>query len=262
MKNNAIAGNNGNGHAFHGSGLSAHELDQPRINPKQQGGNPGTRIHDLAEIIAKGDHHVATSIDTPLREDAFLLSEAQKTEIIERHFEQIMLTLGLDLSDDSLSGTPHRVAKMFVSEIFSGLDPARKPDARVFDNKFQYGEMLVEKNISLHTTCEHHFLPIVGKAHVAYISTGTVIGLSKINRIVEYYARRPQVQERLTVQIAAEIKRALDTEDVAVLIDAKHFCVAARGIEDTHSSTVTAEYSGRFKQENMRKEFLQYVQLQ
>ncbi len=261
MKNNAIAGKNGNGHSFHDSGLSAHELNQSQINQNQNGGNPGTRIHDLAGIIARGDDHIATSIDTPLREDAFLLSEARKTEIIERHFEQIMLTLGLDLSDDSLSGTPHRVAKMFVSEIFSGLDPERKPDARVFDNKFQYGEMLIEKNISLHSTCEHHFLPIVGRAHVAYISTGTVIGLSKINRIVEYYARRPQVQERLTVQIASEIRRVLDTEDVAVLIDAKHFCVAARGIEDTRSSTVTAEYSGRFKDENTRKEFLQYVQL-
>lgn len=267
MKNNVIAGNNGNGHAFRGTGLVAPELDQPQLDTKRNGADPGggthgTHIHDLAEIIARGDHHIATSIDTPLRADAFLLSEGQKTEIIARHFEEIMRTLGLDLTDDSLSGTPHRVAKMYVSEIFSGLDPGRKPDAKVFENKFQYGEMLVERNISLHTTCEHHFLPIVGKAHVAYISSGTVIGLSKINRIVEYYARRPQVQERLTVQIAAEIRRALKTEDVAVLIDAKHFCVAARGIEDTHSSTVTAEYSGRFKDENPRKEFLRYVQLQ
>ncbi|MFZ1731877.1 MAG: GTP cyclohydrolase I FolE [Bacteroidota bacterium] len=208
-----------------------------------------------------GDHHVATSTDTPLRHDAFDLSEEQKISLIESHFEQIMETLGLDLNDDSLSGTPHRVAKMFVREIFYGLDPEKKPNAKVFENKFQYGEMLVEKNISLHTTCEHHFLPIVGKAHVAYISTGTVIGLSKINRIVDYFARRPQVQERLTMQVAEEIKKALNTEDVAVVMDAKHFCVAARGIQDTHSTTITSEFSGRFKEDALRKEFLQYVSM-
>jgi GTP cyclohydrolase I len=211
--------------------------------------------------IAMGDDHVGSAIDTPLRADAFVLNDEQKMEIIERHFEEIMLTMGLDLSDDSLSGTPHRVAKMFVKEIFYGLDPSKKPAAKVFENKFKYGEMLVEKNVSLHTTCEHHFLPIVGRAHVAYISSGTVIGLSKINRIVDYYARRPQVQERLTVQIVDELKRALETDDVAVIIDAKHFCVAARGIQDTHSSTVTAEFSGRFKEEQMRKELLAYLNL-
>jgi GTP cyclohydrolase IA len=218
-------------------------------------------IHDLSDLILTGDMHIATSTDTPLRDDAFALNDEEKMRIIERHFEHIMLTLGLDLTDDSLRGTPHRVAKMFVREIFNGLDPKNKPVPKVFENKFKYGEMLVEKNIIVHTTCEHHFLPIVGRAHVAYVSTGTVIGLSKINRIVDYYARRPQVQERLTMQIAEEMKRALDTEDVAVLIDAKHFCVAARGIQDTHSSTITSEFSGRFKDAQMRNEFLRYVSL-
>lgn len=215
--------------------------------------------HDLSDLVLTGDMHIATSTDTPIREDAFALDDDEKMRIIERHFEHIMLTLGLDLADDSLRGTPHRVAKMFVREIFNGLDPKNKPVPKVFENKFKYGEMLVEKNIMVHTTCEHHFLPIVGRAHVAYVSTGTVIGLSKINRIVDYYARRPQVQERLTMQIAEEMKRALDTEDVAVLIDAKHFCVAARGIQDTHSSTITSEFSGRFKDAQTRSEFLRYV---
>ena len=216
---------------------------------------------DIEQIESAGDEHAATSIDTPLRDDAFRLGEEDKMEIIEKHFEEIMLTLGLDLTDDSLRGTPHRVAKMFVREIFYGLDPAKKPAAKVFENKFKYGEMLVEKNISLHTTCEHHFLPIVGRAHVAYISSGTVIGLSKINRIVDYYARRPQVQERLSMQIVDELKRVLNTEDVAVVIDAKHFCVAARGIQDTHSSTITSEFSGRFKEDRLRREFLDYINL-
>ncbi|MBE0643637.1 MAG: GTP cyclohydrolase I FolE [Bacteroidetes bacterium] len=261
MKNNGIASKNGNGISSRSNGLSLNGKHLSPENSTQNGNDSHAHIHDLADIIAMGDHHVATSIDTPLHDDAFALSEEQKMELIERHFEQIMRTLGLDLTDDSLAGTPHRVAKMFVREIFYGLDPEKKPNAKVFENKFQYGEMLVEKNISLHTTCEHHFLPIVGKAHVAYISTGTVIGLSKINRIVDYYARRPQVQERLTMQIADEIKRALNTNDVAVVIDAKHFCVAARGIQDTHSSTITSEFSGRFKEDATRKEFLQYVQM-
>jgi GTP cyclohydrolase IA len=218
-----------------------------------------TNGYDLSDIILQGDMHIATSTDTPIRRDAFKLTDEEKMGIIERHFEHIMLTLGLDLSDDSLRGTPHRVAKMFVREIFSGLNPANKPSATVFENKFKYGEMLVEKNIMLHTTCEHHFLPIAGRAHVAYISSGAVIGLSKINRIVDYYARRPQVQERLTMQIVEEMKRVLDTEDVAVVIDAKHFCVAARGIQDAHSSTITSEFSGRFRETEMRKEFLRYI---
>ena len=215
----------------------------------------------VEEIVAAGDHHALTSADTPLRPDAFILNDEEKMQIIENHFEQILLTLGMDLSDDSLSGTPHRVAKMYVKEIFNGLDPANKPEAKVFSNSYQYGEMLVEKNIEVNTTCEHHFLPIVGKAHVAYLSTGTVIGLSKINRIVNYYARRPQVQERLTRQVADEIKRVLNTPDVAVVMDAHHFCVSSRGIQDANSSTVTADYSGRFREERMKSEFLQYLRL-
>ncbi len=212
---------------------------------------------DLFELI--GDNHVATSVDTPMREDAFDLSDEDKMEIIEGHFEKIMQTMGLDLTDDSLRGTPHRVAKMFIKEIFQGLNPENMPKISVFDNKFKYNEMLVERDISLNSTCEHHFLPIIGKAHVAYISSGKVIGLSKINRIVDYFARRPQVQERLTVQIAEELKRVLDTEDVAIIIDAKHLCVSSRGIQDESSSTLTASYSGKFKDQATREEFLKYV---
>jgi GTP cyclohydrolase I len=215
-----------------------------------------------AQLIQElGDNHVGTSIDTPLRKDAFDLSDEKKMQIIERNFYEIMETMGLDLTDDSLQGTPHRVAKMFIKEIFYGLNPENKPKISVFENKFKYGEMLVEKNINMNSTCEHHFLPIVGKAHVAYISNGEVIGLSKINRIVDYYARRPQVQERLTVQIANELKSILKTDDVAIVIDAKHMCVSSRGIQDESSSTVTAEYSGEFKKMDVRNEFLKYLEL-
>ena len=203
-----------------------------------------------------GDAHLMTSVETPMRSDAFDLSDDEKKEIIAKHFTSIMETLGLDLTDDSLKGTPKRVAKMFVQEIFAGLNPKNKPEVAVFDNKYKYSEMLVEKNIDVYSTCEHHFLPIVGQAHVAYISNGNVIGLSKINRIVQYYAKRPQVQERLAVQISKALQEALNTEDVAVLIEGKHLCVSSRGIEDTSSSTVTAEYTGKFKDVNTRNEFL------
>lgn len=214
----------------------------------------------LEQIEAIGDAHVGTSIDTPMKEGAFDLSDDKKVEIIEAHFREIMDTLGLDLRDDSLKGTPYRVAKMFVKEIFSGLNPANKPRIAMFENKYNYNQMLVEKDINVQSTCEHHFLPIYGKAHVAYISNGHVIGLSKINRIVEYYCKRPQVQERLTIQIANELKNALDTEDVAVYIDAQHMCVQSRGVEDRGSSTVTSEYCGRFAEsESLRKEFLAAV---
>ncbi|MDP3434195.1 MAG: GTP cyclohydrolase I FolE [Bacteroidota bacterium] len=196
-----------------------------------------------------------------MRDDAFALSDEQKILIIENKFRDIMDVLGLDLTDDSLNGTPHRVAKMFVKEIFSGLNPQNMPKISVFDNKFKYGEMLVEKNINMNSTCEHHFLPIVGKAHVAYVSSGQVVGLSKINRMVDYFARRPQVQERLTVQIANELKRILKTEDVAVIIDAKHLCVSSRGIQDESSSTITAEYGGVFKDPHRKDEFLKYLSL-
>lgn len=203
-----------------------------------------------------GDEHISTSIDTPMRKDAFDLSDEEKIEKIQEHFHEIMDTMGLDLTDDSLKGTPYRVAKMFVKEIFSGLNPANKPKVALFENKYRYDQMLIEKNILVQSTCEHHFLPIYGHAHVAYISNGSVIGLSKINRIVQYYAKRPQVQERLTMQILKDLKESLGTEDVAVYIDAKHMCVSSRGIKDIGSSTITTAYGGKFENENTRKEFL------
>lgn len=209
-----------------------------------------------------GDNHVASHHDTPLRKDAFELSDEQKMELIKKDVENILQTLGLDLTDDSLKGTPNRVAKMFVKEIFGGLNPKRKPSSSTFDNKYKYNEMLVEKNIVVYSTCEHHLLPIVGRAHIAYISNGTVVGLSKMNRIVDYYAKRPQVQERLTIQIVRELQKVLNTEDVACVIDAKHLCVNSRGIKDIESSTVTAEFGGKFQNENVRKEFLEYIKLE
>ena len=208
------------------------------------------------DIDLIGDDHVGTSYDTPMREDAFDLSDEEKMDKIAANFREIMNTLGLDLTDDSLNGTPRRVAKMFVKEIFQGLDPANKPNIKLFDNKYKYKQMLVEKTIPVESTCEHHFLPIVGKAHIAYISSGKVIGLSKLNRIVDYYSRRPQVQERLTIQIANELKEVLQTNDVAVYIEAAHMCVSARGIKHKGSSTVTTEYGGKFLNENTRAEFL------
>ncbi|MBU2903680.1 GTP cyclohydrolase I FolE [Arenibacter sp. M-2] len=208
-----------------------------------------------------GDDHVSAAEDTPLRKDAFVLSDEEKIARIRGSVNEIMLTLGLDLEDDSLKGTPNRVAKMFVNEIFGGLNPKRRPKSSTFDNKYKYGEMLVEKNITLYSTCEHHLLPIVGKAHVAYISKGTVVGLSKMNRIVDYYAKRPQVQERLNIQIVRELQEVLGTEDVACVIDAKHLCVNSRGIRDIESSTVTAEYGGKFKEEAVRREFLDYINI-
>jgi GTP cyclohydrolase I len=202
-----------------------------------------------------------TSISTPLRSDAFELSDEEKIATIESHFEKIMETLGLDLTDDSLKGTPKRVAKMYVKEIFGGLDPGKVPVASNFDNKYNYTEMLVEKDITVYSTCEHHFLPIVGKAHVAYFSEGKVIGLSKMNRIVDYYAKRPQVQERLTIQVVKHLQKYLGTEDVACVIDAKHLCVNSRGIRDIQSSTVTSEFGGKFQEPEVRKEFLNYLQM-
>ena len=209
-----------------------------------------------------GDNHVMTSTETPLREDAFALDDDLKIELIEEKFRDIMNILGLDLNDDSLRGTPHRVAKMYVKEIFSGLNPANKPTVALFDNKYQYKEMLVQKDITFYSLCEHHFVPIIGKAHVAYISNGQVIGLSKINRIVQFYARRPQVQERLTIQIADAIKEALKTEDVAVVLDANHLCVASRGVQDVNSATVTSSYSGKFLNNQHRNEFLSYIEFE
>jgi GTP cyclohydrolase I len=193
-----------------------------------------------------GDDHLFTGLHTPMKADAFKLSDHEKKERIALLFEEIMDVMGLDLTDDSLKGTPKRVAKMYIDEIFSGLNPANKPKVALFDNKYQYNQMLVEKNITFYSNCEHHFVPIIGKAHVAYISSGKVIGLSKLNRIVQYFAKRPQVQERLTNQIAEELKGILDTEDVAVIIDAKHLCVSSRGIKDDTSSTVTSYFGGKF----------------
>lgn len=210
-----------------------------------------------------GDEHVGTSLETPLREDAFEMDDELKIELIEKHFREIMHIMGLDLTDDSLKGTPHRVAKMYVKEVFSGLNPKNKPVAKLFENKYKYSEMLVEKNITFFSHCEHHFVPIHGKAHVAYISNGSVIGLSKINRIVQYFSQRPQVQERLTMQIGNELIEALGTDDVAVIMDADHMCVSSRGVKDTTSSTLTSFYGGKFeKDEQTRNEFLKYISLE
>ena len=209
-----------------------------------------------------GEDHVQTSDVTPLRDDAFEKSDEEKISIIKKNIREIMHTLGLDLNDDSLMGTPARVAKAYVNELFYGLNPEFKPKSSTFENKYDYGEMLVEKNINVYSTCEHHLLPIVGKAHVGYISNGSVIGLSKINRIVDYFSKRPQVQERLTKQIVTELKKVLKTEDVACVIDAKHLCVNSRGIKDIDSSTVTSEFGGKFKYDQASKdEFLKYIQL-
>lgn len=233
-----------NGHA-----LDSHQADST--------GMAAWEVDELVDEI--GDAHGASSIDTPMRPDAFAIDDNLKIDLIEEHFREIMGILGLDLTDDSLKGSPRRVAKMYVNEIFSGLNPANKPKPTLFDNKFQYNEMLVEKDITVQTYCEHHFVPIIGKAHVAYISSGKVIGLSKLNRVVEYFGKRPQVQERLTIQIAEELKRVLETEDVAVIIDAKHLCVSTRGVHDINSSTVTASYGGKFSEEATKQELLRYV---
>lgn len=210
-----------------------------------------------------GDGHIPSTFDTPMRDDAFSISDDEKIDKIKAHFAEIMHTLGLDLTDDSLKGTPNRVAKMFVKEIFGGLSPERMPRMSTFENKYKYNQMLVEKDIVVYSTCEHHFLPIVGRAHVGYISNGRVIGLSKINRIVDYYAKRPQVQERLTMQIVNSMQEALGTDDVACVIDAKHLCVNSRGIRDIESSTITAELGGCFKTDpTTRAEFLKYIGFQ
>ena len=208
-----------------------------------------------------GDNHFSSNAKNPVRQDAFDLTDDEKIEKIKKDVENILQTLGMDLTDDSIKGTPNRVAKMFVKEIFGGLNPSKQPKASTFENNYKYGEMLVEKNITVYSTCEHHLLPIIGRAHVAYISSGRVIGLSKMNRIVEYYAKRPQVQERLTMQIVQELQKALGTEDVACVIDAKHLCVNSRGIKDIESSTVTSEFGGKFKDPQTKREFLDYIKL-
>lgn len=206
-----------------------------------------------------GNDHLYTSLETPMVADAFSKSDTEKKEIIAFHFTEIMKALDLDLTDDSLKGTPERVAKMYIEEIFSGLNPKNKPKMALFENKYQYNQMLVEKNITFYSNCEHHFVPIYGKAHVAYISSGKVIGLSKLNRIVQYFAKRPQVQERLTMQIAEDLKIALETEDVAVIIDAKHLCVSSRGVKDESSATVTTSFNGAFNTPQKINELLQLI---
>ncbi|MEQ8809315.1 MAG: GTP cyclohydrolase I FolE [Imperialibacter sp.] len=218
-----------------------------------------TQPSQALDIDDMEDDHVATSYETPLRADAFEMDDDLKMELIAKHFREIMHILGMDLTDDSLKGTPNRVAKMYVKEVFSGLNPKNKPTAKLFDNKYEYNEMLVERDITFYSYCEHHFVPIYGKAHVAYISSGKVIGLSKINRIVQYYAKRPQVQERMTVQIANELKKILKTDNVGVVVDAVHMCVSSRGVGDTNSRTGTAHFSGKFSEENTKKEFLNYI---
>lgn len=214
---------------------------------------------EILDII--GEEHIGTSLQNPLRRDAFEMDDNEKMERIQKHFKEIMHILGLDLNDDSMSGTPRRVAKMYVKEIFKGLNPANKPAIKLFENKYRYNEMLIEKNITLYSYCEHHFVPIIGKVHVAYIPNGQVIGLSKINRLVQYFAKRPQVQERLTNQIAAGLKEVLQSDDVGVIIDAAHLCVASRGIKDSSSSTLTACYSGRFEDEKFKAEFLSLLHI-
>lgn len=216
-------------------------------------------LNDLDNIDDIGDDHVGSQAETPLRADAFEMDDELKMELIAKHFKEIMHVLGMDLTDDSLKGTPARVAKMYVKEVFSGLNPDNKPQPKLFENKYKYDQMLVEKDITFYSHCEHHFVPIYGKAHVAYISSGKVIGLSKINRIVQYYSKRPQVQERLTVQIAEELKKVLETEDVAVVMDASHMCVSSRGVGDTNSRTGTSYFGGKFNDDATRREFLNYV---
>jgi GTP cyclohydrolase I len=218
---------------------------------------------ELSHLIMEemGDEHKASSVDTPLRSDAFDKTDEEKIALIEPHFRAIMEILGMDLNDDSLRGTPLRVAKMYVKELFQGLNPANMPSMTLFENKFQYNEMLVEKNINFYTNCEHHFVPFFGKAHVAYISSGKVIGLSKLNRLVEYFSKRPQVQERLTMQIGKALQTVLQTQDVAVYIDAKHLCVASRGVKDDSSNTITGFYGGKFQEENTKAEFLKYLDI-
>jgi GTP cyclohydrolase I len=214
-------------------------------------------LNDKIEEV--GDNHFSSSLENPIAKDAFDKSDEDKIEIISQHFREIMKTIGLDLTDDSLQGTPRRVAKMYVKELFSGLNPVNEPAVSLFENNYEYDGMLVEKDINLNSLCEHHFVPIVGKVHVAYFANGNVIGLSKINRIVEHFARRPQVQERLTMQIVAKLQDVLGTDDVACIVDAKHFCVSMRGVKDCSSSTITSQFKGRFTDPSVKAEFLAYT---
>ena len=218
---------------------------------------------NLSELLIEemGDQHKASSVETPMRPDAFDKTDEQKIAAIEPHFKAIMDILGMDLNDDSLRGTPLRVAKMYVKELFQGLNPSNMPSMTLFENKFQYNEMLVEKNINFYSNCEHHFVPFFGKAHIAYISSGKVIGLSKLNRLVEYFSKRPQVQERLTMQIAKALQTIMQTQDVAVMMDAKHLCVSSRGVKDDSSNTITTFFGGKFQEDQTKMEFLKYIEI-
>ena len=230
--------------------MKTNEIKKMKINGQNLNGLSAKEI---------GDDHISTSLETPMRADAFKISDEEKKGKIALLFEEIMNVMGLDLTDDSLKGTPKRVAKMYIDEIFSGLNPSNKPKIALFENKYRYNQMLVEKNITFYSNCEHHFVPIIGKAHLAYISAGKVIGLSKLNRIVQYFAKRPQVQERLTNQIANELSKILGTEDIAVIIDAKHLCVSSRGIKDESSATVTSYYGGVFNESQKITELQNYI---
>lgn len=216
-------------------------------------------MKDIEQIQIDGDNHFSTNIETPLRADAFDKTDEDKIKSIEQHFKMIMHEMGLDLTDDSLSGTPYRFAKMYVKELFYGLNPNNKPKLSTFENKYGYKRILVEQNINIDSSCEHHFLPIVGHAHIGYIPTNKVIGLSKINRLVDYYAHRPQVQERLALQILNDLQNVLETKDVIVVITAKHLCVSSRGIKDKNSYTTTLEYGGSFNEDAKRNEFLKII---
>lgn len=230
-------------------------ISNQRTLTKQLFMNTSLKRDISSPIENLGDLHIMTSIDTPMRHDAFTRTDSEKIKKIAQLFQDIMHELGLDLQDDSLSGTPYRVAKMYINELFYGLNPANKPQLSTFENRYGYNKLLVEKNIRVNSACEHHFLPIVGRAHIGYVAKKKVIGLSKINRVVDYYAHRPQVQERLTLQIFNELKSTLETDDIIVLIDADHLCVSARGVKDTTSSTTTMEYSGIFASESQRNDF-------
>lgn len=216
-------------------------------------------MKDKEQIQIEGDNHFSANIETPLRSDAFDKTDDEKIKNIQHHFKMIMEEMGLDLTDDSLSGTPYRFAKMYVKELFYGLDPSNKPKLSTFENKYGYKKMLVEQNINIDSSCEHHFLPIVGHAHIGYLPTKKVIGLSKINRLVDYYSHRPQVQERLALQILSDLQNVLGTKDVIVVINAKHLCVSSRGIKDKNSFTTTLEYGGRFEETETRNEFLKII---
>lgn len=209
----------------------------------------GHRVHE---------HLVLNRVETPTVPSD--LSDADKTNAIEHHFRDIMEALGLDLTDDSLIDSPRRVAKMFVSEIFWGLDYDNFPKCTAVENKMRYDEMVVERNISVMSSCEHHFVVIDGNATVAYIPGQHVLGLSKLNRIVEYFSKRPQIQERLTEQIYFALQYILGTDDIAVVVDAIHYCVRSRGVEDHGSSTVTSKLGGRFRTDPaLRAEFMSIV---